>query len=57
MSRLGLEVRNMPIKKIFVSSPLRGDIEKNIENAKKYCKKVLEAVSYTHLTLPTISHV
>lgn len=42
MSRLGLEVRNMPIKKIFVSSPLRGDIEKNIENAKKYCKKVLE---------------
>ena len=33
MSRLGLEVRNMPIKKIFVSSPLRGDIEKNIENA------------------------
>lgn len=32
----------MPIRKIFVSSPLRGNVETNIENARKYCKKVLD---------------
>lgn len=29
-------------KLIFVCSPLRGDIDKNIENTKKYCRYVLE---------------
>lgn len=43
----------MAIKKIFVSSPLRGDVEKNISNAKKYCKKVLKDTG----NIPIAPHV
>lgn len=31
------------MKRIFVASPLRGDIEKNLERARSYCRKVVEA--------------
>lgn len=31
----------MPVKKIFVSSPLTGNEKENIERAKSYCRKVL----------------
>lgn len=32
----------MRMKQVFICSPLRGDVIKNIANAKKYCRKAVQ---------------
>ena len=45
-----MEIKN---KKIYVCSPLRGDIEQNIENAKLYCTYIVREFGY----IPVAPHI
>ena len=45
-----MEFRN---KKIYVCSPLRGDIETNIENARLYCAYIVREFGY----IPVAPHI
>ena len=37
----------------YITAPWSENEFENTENAAKYCRAVYDAVSYTHLTLPT----
>ena len=30
------------MRKVFICSPYRGDVERNVENARKYCRNAIE---------------
>ena len=51
--KCGIEYRFMSAKEVYERGMLNREIEEILANAKKVGEIVKEAVSYTHLTLPT----
>lgn len=46
------------MRKIFICSPYRGDVDENVEKAKKYCRNIIDWYSWAgELAVPIAPHL